>query len=122
MLMTRIRPNLTNFIRSAVIILLFLYVGKAITAISGVPIPGSIFGLLLLFVALNLRLINYHTLVPATNFLLGYMTLFFVPVGVGLLQYSDLLSQHWLAITISSVVSTLLVLIIVGWCYQRMVK
>ncbi len=120
--MMKISSTFTNFLKSAAIILIFLYLGKGITAISGLPIPGAIFGLLLLFLALNLRFIRYHTMLPASSFLLSNMTLFFVPVGVGLLQYGALLSQHWLAITASSVLSTVVVLLVVGHCYQRLTK
>lgn len=110
------------FIQSGFILLGFLLVGKTVAFFSGLPIPGAVIGLILLFIALNLRLIHYKSLEPATNFLLSHMTLFFVPVGVGLIQYTDLLSQHWLAILVSSAISTLLVLVIVGWCYQRLAK
>ena len=108
--------------RSAVILLAFLYLGKWLQHISGLPIPGSIFGLILLFTTLSLRLIPLGYLLPTGNLLLNYITLFFVPVGVGLLQYSALLSMHWLAIVVSSLVSTVAVLISVGWFYQRLIK
>jgi len=108
--------------RSAGILLLFLYLGKAIQFISHLPIPGSIFGLLLLFLGLNLRLVALEYVLPTASFLLNYITLFFVPVGVGLLQYSDLLSTHWLTIIVSSMISTIATLISVGWLYQRFSK
>jgi len=114
--------TLLTYLRSALIILLFLGLGKGITALSGLPIPGSIIGLLLLFTALTLRVVNYQTLLPTANLLLRYMTLFFVPVGVGLLQYGDLLSQYWLAIGLSSVIGTFTVLLTTGWVYQRLAK
>lgn len=111
-----------TFLRSFTIVLLFLALGKLFIHYSGLPFPGSIIGLLLLFTALSLRLIDYRLLMPATDFLLSYMTLFFVPAGVGLLQYGDLLSQYWLTILLSSVISTFAVIISVGWCYQRLAK
>ena len=100
----------------------FLYAGKGLAFVTSLPISGSIIGLLLLFAALNLRLIALSYLLPTASFLLNYITLFFVPVGVGLLQYSSLLAQHWLPIVISSVVSTVAVLVSVGWCYQKLSK
>jgi holin-like protein len=111
-----------QLVRSMGILLLFLYLGKGIQFISQLPIPGSIFGLILLFLALNLRLIPLDYVLPTGNFLLKYITLFFVPVGVGLLQYAELLSTHWLTIVVSSLVSTVATLICVGWLYQRLSK
>jgi holin-like protein len=108
--------------RSATILLFFLYLGKSIQYLTLLPIPGSIWGLLLLFLGLNLRLIPLEYLLPTASFLLNYITLFFVPVGVGLLQYSELLSTHWATIVISSVISTMATLIFVGWFYQRFSK
>lgn len=114
--------TVSQLARSAGILLLFLYLGKGIQYLSHLPIPGSIFGLLLLFLGLNLRLIPLDYVLPTGSFLLNYITLFFVPVGVGLLQYSDLLSIHWLTILVSSVISTIATLLFVGWFYQRFAK
>lgn len=108
--------------RSAGILLLFLYLGKGIQFITHLPTPGSIFGLLLLFLGLNLRLVPLDYILPTGSFLLNYITLFFVPVGVGLLQYSELLSAHWITIVVSSVISTIATLVSVGWLYQRLAK
>jgi holin-like protein len=114
--------TVSHFARSALIILFFLYLGKGLQYISHLPVSGSIFGLLLLFLAMNIRMIPLNYVLPAGSILLNYITLFFVPVGVGLLQYSNLLSMHWLTIVVSSVVSTLAVLLSVGWIYQRLTK
>lgn len=111
-----------HFVRSALILLLFLYLGKGVQYLTHLPIPGSIFGLLLLFFGLNIRLLPLHYVLPTGNLLLNYITLFFVPVGVGLLQYTALLSTHWLTIILSSIVSTVAVLVSVGWIYQRLAK
>jgi holin-like protein len=102
--------------------LFFLYLGKGIQYLAQLPIPGSIIGLLLLFLGLNLRLIRIDYVLPTGRVLLNNITLFFVPVGVGLLQYKELLSTHWLTIVVSSVVSTIVVLVTVGLIYQRLAK
>lgn len=111
-----------SLLRSAFIILAFLLIGKWITYLIAWSIPGSVIGLILLFIALSFRVIPLSWVKPTGDLLLGYMTLFFVPVGVALLNYSDLLSQYWLAILLSSIVSTMVVLLIVGLCYQRLIK
>ncbi|MCG7531131.1 CidA/LrgA family protein [Psychrobium sp. MM17-31] len=111
-----------SLLRSAFIILAFLLIGKWITYLIAWSIPGSVIGLILLFIALSVRVIPLSWVKPTGDLLLGYMTLFFVPVGVALLNYSDLLSQYWLAILLSSIVSTMVVLLIVGLCYQKLIK
>ena len=82
-------------------------------------IPGSVIGMILLFGALCLRIVKPHRVRPAARFLLGSMGLFFVPFGVGLMVSYDLIMQHLWAILVASVVSTLLVLLCVGWTFQK---
>jgi len=107
------------FIRSFIIIIAFLALGKALSLIINLPIPGSITGLILLFSALSLRFISLDLLLPAGQALLKYMILFIVPAGVGLINHVGLLEEHWLAIIVSISVSTIIVLLTVGWGYQR---
>ena len=45
--------------------------------------------------------------------------LFFVPFGVGLMVSYDLIARHLWAIAVASIVSTLLVLLSVGWTFQK---
>ncbi|MGB1298330.1 MAG: CidA/LrgA family protein, partial [Psychrobium sp.] len=87
-----------SLLRSAFIILAFLLIGKWITYLITWSIPGSVIGLILLFIALSTRVIPLSWVKPTGDLLLRYMTLFFVPVGVALLNYSELLSQYWAAI------------------------
>ena len=114
--------QLLLFLRSFLILIIFLLLGKGIQHLTGLPVPGSIFGLLLLFSVLTAKLLPLSYVLPAGNLLLTYITLLFVPVGVGLLKYTDLLQSHWLTIVASSLVSTIIVLLSVGWCFQRLSK
>lgn len=109
-----------NFCRSAFLILAFLGLGKIVSHYSDDIIPASVVGLIALFSALSLRLIPVEWLQPSSHFLLKYMTLFFVPAAVALINYIEILSLHWLAIITSCVVSTVLVMVSVGLGYQRL--
>ena len=92
-------------------ILLFWLAGNAIAYFTGSYISGNVIGMVLLFAALRLRIV--------TPFLLGSMGLFFVPFGVGLMVSYDLIARHLWAIAVASIVSTLLVLLSVGWTFQK---
>lgn len=108
-----------SFCRSAFLILAFLGLGKVVSHYSGDVIPASVVGLIALFAALSLRIIPVKWLQPSSHFLLKYMTLFFVPAAVALINYIEILSLHWLAIITSCIVSTVLVMVSVGLGYQR---
>lgn len=103
-------------------ILLFWALGNGVSLLIGGYLPGSIVGMILLFVALCLRIVDAETVRPAARFLLGVMALFFVPYGVGLMvSYQVVLDNVW-AIVVSGAVSTILVLLCVGWVFQKLNK
>lgn len=102
------------------LILLFLVAGKLTAILLSLPVPGSIIGLLLLFVALSTGLLPQRYLQPAASQLLNNITLLFVPAGVGLMQYGDVLKQQGLVLLVVSIASLVLTLLGVGWCYQRL--
>lgn len=101
-------------------ILLFWLAGNALSCLTGNYVSGNVIGMLLLFLALNLRWVKADTVRPAARFLLGAMALFFVPFGVGLMvSYKTILDNLW-AVVISGIVSTVLVLVVSGGLFQAL--
>lgn len=100
-------------------ILLCWLAGNAISYLTGGYISGNIIGMVLLFAALEFRIIDADKVRPVAKMLLGTMALFFVPYGVGLMvSYETIMKNFW-AIIIASVVSTMLIMLVVGWVYQK---
>lgn len=99
-------------------ILLFWLVGNALSALTGNHVSGNVIGMLLLFLALNLRWVKAETVRPAARFLLGSMALFFVPFGVGLMVSYRTILDNLGAVVVSAVISTVLVLFTAGWVFQ----
>ena len=103
-------------------ILLFWLIGNAIAYFTGCCISGNVIGMILLFAALCTGVVKAHRVRPAARFLLGSMALFFVPFGVGLMVSYERILQHLWAILAASIVSTLLVLVGVGWTFQKICR
>jgi len=121
--MQYVRPKIIwDVFRGIIIILFFLMAGEIIAKIPQFPLPGNVSGMILIFVALQLRIIRLDWVKSGSNLLLKNMALFFVPPGVGLMLYFDLISKYWLTIVISSIVSSLLVMWITGFLYLKMTK
>lgn len=93
------------------LILMFQTAGIAIENLFGLTVPGPVMGLLLYLASLFLYPKMRELTMPVVNFLLSHMVIFFVPAGVGLMQYFDLLSREWLAITASIVGSSIIALV-----------
>lgn len=101
-------------------ILLCWVAGNALAAVTGNYVPGNIIGMVLLFVLLRLKIVPARKVRPAAKFLLGVMALFFVPFGVGLMVSYDTLLTHFWAIMAALLASTLIVLVTVGWTFQKL--
>ncbi len=100
--------------------MLFYFLGELISYFTGQLIPGSVIGMVLLFVALQLRVICEEQVKETANFLTSKMILFFVPVGVGIMTFPlDELMRNWLFIIIVPIVSTLLVSACVALIFEK---
>ncbi|MCT6868580.1 CidA/LrgA family protein [Apibacter sp.] len=96
------------------IILLLYFIGELIVFILQIKIPGSIIGMLLLLVSLQLNILKVEDIKEVATFFLNNMLILFIPLGVGLASEWDLISKEWLAIIISIILSTFIVLLIVS--------
>lgn len=114
--------KLIEFSRGFLIILFFLSFGKLLGSYLPFVFPGSIIGLILLFLSLNLRLVKVEWIMMSGSLLLKYMAVLFIPVGVGLINYLQLILDNWFVISFSFIFTTLLILLCVGHLYQYLNK
>lgn len=71
------------------------------------PIPASVIGLVLLFLCLLTGILKIGHIQEKSDFLLSNMAFFFVPAGVGMMNYFDILRKNWFSLLVICVVSTL---------------
>jgi holin-like protein len=98
---------------------LFLAAGTLVADGARLPVPGSVLGMVMLTGALQLRWIRLAWVRPAADLLLRHMGLLFVPPGVAVMVHAELIRAEWLPIVAGSVVSTVVVLVVVGRVQQR---
>ncbi len=101
-------------------IMLFYVLGEALSLLIGKFIPGSVCGMILLFLALTLKIIRPHHVDKAAHALTRNMALFFIPAGVGIMSQYKILAGNWAVLLTVSVVTTLLVLVVVGFTEERL--
>ena len=87
-------------------LLAFQSVGELLARGLYLPFPGPVIGMILLLPALRFRVVREPVNVCA-DFLLGHLSLLFVPVGVGVMTHLSLVSQYGLRILAVLVLSTL---------------
>lgn len=107
-------------VQGMLLLLLCQLAGEWLMVWLGIPIPGPVAGMLILLVGLMIygKVPDFLRL-PAEG-LIRHLSLLFIPAGVGLMVFAQLLAQHWLLVLLSLVVSTLLTLILTAWMMQKL--
>lgn len=101
---------------------IFYYMGVGIVALLHVPLPGSVIGLLLLALSLNFKIIKVEYIQDGAGFLIGVLTLFFIPATVGVIDYPELFSTTGLLIMLAVIASTLISIYVTGLLSQIVEK
>lgn len=105
-------------IRQLAILFGCLALGELIITLTHIPLPSSILGMLLLTLLLKLKVIHLEWVRSISDFLVTNIGFFFVPPGVAIMLYFDIIKAQFVPIVTASVVSTVLVLAVTGWVHQ----
>jgi len=106
-------------IRGLAILLGLQFVGEGISLAVGLPVPGNVMGMALIVVALMAGIIRIEWVQEAAELILSHMAIFFIPAGVGVMVYFDLIREEWLPIVAGTVLSTFAVMAVTGWVESR---
>lgn len=107
--------KILGFIRGLALIVICYYIGEILSMLVSGFVSASVMGMLVLFVLLQTKVYKATWLDKASDFLLDNLVFFFIPAtaGVALIPFI-VIKQDALVIIISSVVSSVLVLLVVG--------
>lgn len=95
-------------------ILLLCFLGETLHFLLPLPIPSSIYGLLLLFLALKTEIVKLEQVRETGLFLTGIFPLLFIPAAVGVLEVWDELRAMLLPVTLALFLVTILVMVVSG--------
>ena len=98
-----------RYLRQLMIVLIPYVIGTILQLTLKLPIPGSVIGLILLFLALQIGLVKIEMIEELCEFLLSNMSFFFIPAGVGLMTVFGVLKGKWIPFTTIVILSTLIV-------------
>lgn len=94
------------FLKFITLLLACQLAGEAITMVTGVPVPGPVIGMVLLFIGLMIRGGVPDGLQQTATGVLNHLSLLFVPAGVGVMAHLGLLEAEWDALLVAVVGST----------------
>ncbi len=109
-------------LRAFVVIVCFQFAGEALSRLAGLPVPGPVVGLALLVLAALAWPALQREVEEVADLLLRHLSLLFVPAGVGVLQYLDLLRREWLPLLAVIVISTALTLAVSALAFTAMAR
>ena len=111
-----------KYLRQFLIILLFSFLGEGLKALLPLPVPASIYGLVLLFAALELGIIKLSAVEDAGKFLIEIMPVMFIPAGVGLVESWGILKPVLVPVCIITVVTIVTVMAVTGLLSQWVIR
>ena len=104
------------------IIIAISLIGELLNRIIPLPIPASIYGMVILFTALCTGVIKLSAVRETGKFLIYIMPMMFIPATVGLLDSWSVMQEFLTAIIVISLVSTVLVMVFTGHVTQYIIK
>ncbi|MBP7768168.1 MAG: CidA/LrgA family protein [Prevotella sp.] len=112
-----------KYVFQFLIIIGIAFIGEVLHWLIPVPISASIYGIILLFVALELKWVKVGDVREVTAFMLGVMPVIFVPAAAGLIDSWQNIVSAIIPYTVITVVSTLVVMGVAGlvtqWAIRR---
>ena len=104
------------------IILTLTFIVETVKELIPLPIPASIYGLILMLTLLKLKIIPIISVKHASKFLLETMPIMFIPAAVGLLNTWDVIRSLLIPLTLVVSLSTVIVMVISGHITQFVIN
>lgn len=111
-----------KYVKQFGLILLITFLGEILKAIIPLSIPASIYGLLLMFIALQTRIIKIDHIHDAAIFLIEVMPVMFIPAAAGLKDSWAVLKPICAPIIIITILTTIIVMVVTGIVTQFVIK
>lgn len=103
-----------KYLRQFGIIVLISMLGEILNVLIPFPIPGSVYGLVILLISLMTGILKVSDIRETAGFLIEIMPVMFVPAAVGLLDSADQLASVFIPVIVIVVCSTVLVMGVTG--------
>lgn len=97
-------------------------VGEFLHKIVGVPVPGNILGMVLLFILLCLKVVKIDYIKDVSDFLLKYIAFFFLPPSISIMAAEDEVLSQWPLLLAMCVALTIVTMVSTGWAVQLSVQ
>lgn len=102
--------------------MVFAFLGELLHHFIPLPIPASIYGIVLLFLALETKILKVSDIKETSSFLIAIMPLMFLPPAVGVIESWNLLRESWFPYVVVTLISTVVVMGVSGRVTQGIIR
>ena len=103
-----------KYIKQLTIILVLSFVSEFLGAIIPLPVPACVYGIMLLFVLLETKLLPLSAVEETGQFLITIMPIMFIPPAIRLIDLWDVLKPIWLICLFIVIITTFIVMLVSG--------
>ena len=111
-----------KFIKQCGIILAISFIGEIMNYLIPLPVPASIYGLVLMLLCLHFGIVHIDSVKDSGKFLIEIMPLMFIPAAVGLIESWKTIGSKIGTYLIITVLSTIFVMIVAGHTTQAFIR
>lgn len=104
------------------IILAVSFVGELLNYVIPLPVPASIYGIVIMFLCLVFHIIPLDAVKDAGHFLVNIMPVMFISPAVGIMESWGLLKADWIPYICITVISTVVVMAVAGRVTQAVIR
>jgi len=111
-----------KILKQVCILIVISLVGELLKYILPLPFPASIYGLIILFLLLQFKIIKLEHIKSVSDFLIAIMPIMFIPSAVGLMETWGVMKELWLPVILITVITTFLIMVSTGLISQTIIK
>ena len=102
--------------------MVFAFLGELLHHFIPLPIPASIYGIVLMFLALETKILKVSDIKETSSFLIAIMPLMFLPPAVGVIESWNILRESWFPYVVVTLISTVVVMGVSGRVTQGIIR
>ena len=111
-----------KFVIQFLIIIGFSFAGEFLHYVIPLPIPASIYGIVILFTGLMTGIVPLAAVKDVGLFLIEIMPVMFVPAAVGLIESWDILRGKLVSYVAVTFLTTVAVMVVTGIVTQKVIR
>lgn len=111
-----------KYIKQFAVIALMTFLGEVLNLVLPLPVPASIYGMILLFLSLQTGILKLSQIEDAADFMLGVMPIFFISPTVSLMSSIGVIKDSLLGVVVTCVVSTAVMMVVTGLVSQLIIR